>query len=398
MPNSYRGSRSRSSTIYRYGRSNTRGQGRRVKQHIDPKKFIKKASVAIADHHPIKHRFSDFALDRRLLENIAKAGFDSPLPIQDQTISSAIEGRDIIGLANTGTGKTAAFLIPIINSQLKQRHVTLVMAPTRELAIQIDSDFKILAKQLNMYSALCVGGQPLWKQRHALESRPQFVIGTPGRLKDLVTRRLLKLEHCRSLVLDEVDRMVDMGFINDIKSILSQLPTERQSYFFTATAPPKIESVMQQFLSNPIKVSVANDNTSDNVEQDVVRLVPGENKLDKLHEILSHESTAKALVFGETKYGVEKINTALSQRGHNTVSIHGNKSQSQRQRALLAFRSGNARVMVATDVAARGLDIKEITHVINYDTPQTYDDYIHRVGRAGRAGNKGYALTFLDHA
>lgn len=396
MQNSYRG------RGYRGGRTSSRyqphrGRARRgpAKQVIDPARFIKKASETISTAYEITHSFSDFGLDPRLAANITKAGFSAPLPIQDQAIPLALAGRDVIGLANTGTGKTAAFMVPLLHKQLQARHLVLIMAPTRELAIQIENDFRLLGAGLGLYSALCVGGQSMWKQRHALERRPHFVIGTPGRLKDLIDRRLLRLENCHSLVLDEVDRMVDMGFINDIKHILTQVPAERQSLFFTATVSPKVETIARSFLNDPVKVSVTTGETADGIEQDIVKVNVGENKFDKLHQLLAQNEITKALVFGETKYGVERINKELASRGIRSVSIHGNKTQGQRQRALLQFRSGEASVMVATDVAARGLDIKEISHVINYDTPQTYDDYIHRIGRAGRAGNKGYALTFV---
>ncbi len=366
-----------------------------MKQRIDPARFVKKALGPATDAYEVINAFSDFQLAPALEANISKLGFTSPLPIQDQAIPHALKGKDIIGLANTGTGKTAAFLIPLVQKQLKSRHLTLILAPTRELALQIEDDFRKLAATLGLYSALCVGGQSMWKQRHALARKPQFVIGTPGRLKDLIDRRLLRLEQCHSLVLDEVDRMADMGFINDIKHILGQLPAERQSLFFTATVSPSIETIIRTFLKDPVKLSVVTGETADGIEQDIIKVSPGENKLDKLHQVLSQQQLTKTLVFGETKHGVEKINRALNDRGIPSVSIHGNKSQPQRQRALLQFRSGDASVMVATDVAARGLDIKDISHVINYDTPQTYNDYIHRIGRAGRAGNKGYALTFV---
>jgi ATP-dependent RNA helicase RhlE len=402
MQNSY--NRGRRYGGYGSNNSNSRYQNTRgrspgrfgSKQKIDPARFVKKAIIVdVADEYIATNKFSDFKLDVRLANNIQKIGFNDPLPIQDQSIPHALNGKDVIGLANTGSGKTAAFLVPLLNKQLKAKHLTLVLAPTRELAIQIEQDLRSFSIGLGIGSALCVGGQPLWKQRSALQRNPHFVIGTPGRVKDLIERNLLKLEFCHSLVLDEVDRMVDMGFIKDITHILSLLPKTRQSLFFTATISPSVETIMRTFLTEPVKVSVKTGETADAIEQDIIRLQVGENKFDKLQEIINQHESTKALVFGETKFGVEKINTALQERGIKSVSIHGNKNQSQRQRALLQFRSGEASVMVATDVAARGLDIKDITHVINFDTPQTYDDYIHRIGRTGRAGKKGYALTFV---
>lgn len=398
MQNSYRARQhGRTQSSSRYQPNRRYGGARRgpAKQNINPSRFVKKATADTAPVVEIVNSFSDFQLDERLLGNITHAGFSAPLPIQDQAIPHALDGRDVIGLANTGTGKTAAFLIPIIHKQLKAKHQTLIMAPTRELAIQIQDEFRKLASGLGLYSVLCVGGQSMYKQKEGLRRNPEFIIGTPGRLKDLADRRLLRLDNCRSLVLDEVDRMVDMGFINDIRAILGLLPSERQSLFFTATITPKIETITHTFLKDAVKVSVVTGETADSIEQNVVNVQVGENKFDKLHEILTKEEVGKTLVFGETKHGVEKIHKALSERGIRSVSIHGNKNQGQRQRALLQFRSGEATVMVATDVAARGLDIKEISHVINFDTPNSYEDYIHRIGRAGRAGNKGYALTFV---
>lgn len=400
MPNSYR-TRSYGPRRSNFGparpRHNYRGNSRggRSGQAIDPSRFIKKASIMDDAPYQPQNSFADFALDARLAKNIVDLGYKEPLPIQDQAIPVAMSGSDVIGLANTGTGKTAAFAIPLIHKHLQSKQQSIVIAPTRELAIQIESDIQNLSRNLNILTVLCVGGQPLYRQQSKLKRNPDFIIGTPGRIKDLIKRRALRLEFCKSLVLDEVDRMVDMGFINDIKEILSHIPQNRQSLFFTATISPSVEVIMRNFLQNPVRISVTKGETAENIEQDVVRVAVGENKLDKLQSILNDQKTGKTLVFGQTKRGVEKIHTTLSSKGIASVSIHGNKTQGQRQRALLQFRSGEAQVMVATDVAARGLDIKDITHVINYETPQSYDDYIHRIGRAGRAGNKGYALTFI---
>jgi ATP-dependent RNA helicase RhlE len=394
----YNSGGSRGNSNFRHSNSRRRYGGGRsnTKQRIDPTRFVKKATmVSEEDKYISENSFDDFRISDILITNLQNAGFDSPLPIQDKSIPHAMNGRDVIGLANTGSGKTAAFLLPLIHKQIDIKHLTLILVPTRELAIQIDDDFRKFAQGLNIYSALCVGGQPLWKQKSSLQRNPHFVIGTPGRIKDLIERKLIKLDYCKSLVLDEVDRMVDMGFIKDITHILSLLPRERQSLFFTATISPSIENIIRSFLNDPIKISVKTGETADGVEQDIVRVQVGENKFDKLHQIITQNSTNKTLVFGETKRGVEKIHSSLLERGVKSVSIHGAKNQSQRQRALLQFRSGEASVMVATDVAARGLDIKDINQVINFDTPQTYDDYIHRIGRTGRAGKKGYAFTFV---
>jgi ATP-dependent RNA helicase RhlE len=366
------------------------------KKYINPELFVKKAIAVPEIKHAITHSFRDFQLDPQLFANIEYIGFVTPLPIQDQAIPHVLKGADVLGVANTGTGKTAAFAIPLIHNRLKNGpgSQTLIMAPTRELAIQIEHEIFKLSYKLRLKTALCVGGQPIYRQKMQLENRPDFIIATPGRLKDLLTRDFLKLNNCRALVLDEVDRMLDMGFIKDIKFIMEQMPAERQSLFFTATITSAIEEIIRSFMHSPVEISVKSGDTASNIEQDVIR-VSREDKLDKLHQVLGEQAVSKAVVFGETKYGVEKINKALQERGVKSVSIHGNKTQGQRQQALRRFRSNEANVMVATDVAARGLDIDDVSHVINFDTPQSYEDYVHRIGRTGRAGKKGFAFTFI---
>ncbi len=388
----------RSSRSYRPNnrRHNRGGRGGNYKQTIDTNRFIKKASTVEVIEHKITNQFSDFDLHQSLHESIAKRGFKEPSPIQDQTIPHALKGRDIVGVANTGTGKTAAFLIPLINKLLlDSNQQVLIMAPTRELALQIKDEFReFTTANMRLYSTLCIGGTPIGRQINDLRRGPHVVIGTPGRVKDLLERKVLKLDKTKSIVLDEVDRMVDMGFINDIRAILSQLPKDRQSLFLTATINNSVQTIMQSFLQDPVIIKVKTGDTAASIEQDVVRL-NGANKMNKLHELLQQDELEKVLIFGETKRGVETVVKELNQRGISAVSIHGNKTQGQRQRALSQFRDNTASVLVATDVAARGLDITDITHVINYDIPQTYDDYVHRIGRAGRAGRAGSALTFV---
>ncbi|MEX2398678.1 MAG: DEAD/DEAH box helicase [Candidatus Saccharimonadales bacterium] len=376
-------------------RSNRGGRGGNYKQKIDINRFIKSATVVEEGEYKSVNSFSDFNLHSSLQQAITKKGFTQPSPIQDQAIPYVLEGRDIVGIANTGTGKTAAFLLPLINKLLADpRQQVLIMAPTRELALQIQDEFKEFTPGMRLYSTLCIGGTPIHRQINDLRRNPHVVIGTPGRLKDLIERRVLKLHQTKSVVLDEVDRMVDMGFINDLKVILSELPKDRQSLFLTATVPSSVEMIMHSFLRDPVTIKVKTGETADNIEQNIIR-VNGGNKIDKLHQLLETEELEKVLVFGETKRGVENLARTLNEKGVSAVSIHGNKSQGQRQRALAQFRSNQASVLVATDVAARGLDITDITHVINYDTPQTYNDYVHRIGRAGRAGKPGSALTFV---
>ena len=375
------------------GRSN-KGRG----AYIHPSKFINKA-VTVADEvvYESKHKFSDFPFNEAVHANIQAKGYITPSAIQDQAIPHVLDGRDVIGLANTGTGKTAAFLLPIINGLNKHspRPSVLIMAPTRELAVQIDEQFRAFSSGMQLFSALCVGGTNIDRQIRDLRRGAHVIIGTPGRLKDLMLRRILKLDTVSTLVLDEADRMLDMGFINDIRSILKETPSDRQTLFFSATITPTIRTLVNEFLNDPAEVSVRTTDTSEHVEQDIVEASSKDHKLELLLNMLGEEEFDKVLVFGETKFGVQRLSDHLEQSGMSSVAIHGNKSQSQRQRALKAFKDGKASIMVATDVAARGLDIPNVSHVINFDQPATYEDYVHRIGRTGRGGARGKAFTFV---
>jgi ATP-dependent RNA helicase RhlE len=368
--------------------------------YIHPDKFIN-AAVAQIEQAPFvpQHKFTDFALPEKLKQNIIDKGYVNPTPIQDGAIKPILEGRDVLGLAATGTGKTAAFTIPLIVHSLRNRETgtALIMAPTRELAQQINQEFIGFAKGIKLFSALCVGGVPLHRQKVALQRRPHVVIGTPGRLKDLVQQGALRLDKVHTLVLDEADRMLDMGFIADIRMIVGQMPTERQTLFFSATITPDIQNLINQFLREPVTINVRTTDTSQNVEQNVIKAGSKDEKLQILADLLKKPDFDKVLVFGATKYGVQRLSDALDKQGFKSQAIHGNKSQSQRQRALDAFKSNQVQVLVATDVAARGLDIPRVSHVINFDQPNTYEDYIHRIGRTGRAGQSGNALTFVPH-
>ncbi len=377
------------------------GGGRKgpMKKYIHPSKFINKAT-AKADEIPYEstHKFADFPFGAELHHNIAKKGYVTPSAIQDQAIPHIIEGRDVIGLANTGTGKTAAFLLPIIERQsgISLRPSVLIIAPTRELAQQIDEQFREFSRGLNLYSALVVGGMNVERQIRELKRRPHLIIGTPGRLKDLMQRRAVQLNNMTTLVLDEADRMLDMGFLPDIRQIVDEMPRERQTLFFSATITPEIQALVNTFLTDPVTVSVRTSETSDHVEQDVVETRDKNHKVEVLTDMLQGEAYDKVLIFGETKFGVQRLSDHLDNSGIPSVAIHGNKNQAQRSKALKAFKDNRVRVMVATDVAARGLDIPNVSHVINFDTPQTYEDYIHRVGRTGRGGASGHAHTFID--
>jgi len=343
-----------------------------------------------------KNGFLDFEIVQQLKDNIAAKEYLIPTPIQDQTIEHILNGQDVIGIANTGTGKTAAFLIPLINKVfLNKNERVLIVAPTRELALQTQEELRDFSKGLGIRSVLCIGGMSMWMQKNELKQNVNFVIGTPGRLKDLIGERSLNLSLFHNVVLDEADRMVDIGFINDIKYFISLLPQNRQSLFFSATISGKVKEILNAFVKNPITVSVEKQATAENVEQRVIK-VEKHLKIDKLHDLLAQEGFEKVLVFGRTKWGMQKLTDELVRRGIRAAVIHGNKSQGQRQRALEQFKNNQISVLIATDVASRGLDIPDVSHVINYDMPATIEDYTHRIGRTGRAGKSGVALTFVE--
>lgn len=378
-----------------------RGGGNRgpAKKYIHPSKFINKAvTKAEEEVYEPTHTFTDFPFGAQLHHNVADKGYKTPSAIQDQAIPHIIDGKDVIGLANTGTGKTAAFLLPIIERQsgIMLRPSVLIVAPTRELAGQINDQFREFSRGLGLYSTLIVGGVNIDRQIRDLKRRPHFIIGTPGRLKDLINRRALQLKNMTTLVLDEADRMLDMGFLPDIRRIVDEMPRERQTLFFSATITPEIAALTKDFLSDPVTVSVRTAETSDHVEQDVIEARDKTHKIELLTGMLQRDEYEKVLVFGETKFGVQRLSDYLDKSGIPSAAIHGNKNQSQRQRALKQFKDEKVRVLVATDVAARGLDIPNVTHVINFDTPQTYEDYVHRIGRTGRGGATGRAHTFID--
>lgn len=367
-------------------------------ERIDPAKFINKAvTTEEIDEFKPEHKFQDFKIDQRLKQIVASRGYKAPTPIQDRVIPYAINGSDIVGVANTGTGKTAAFLLPLINKIiLNPKEQVLIVTPTRELALQIDQEFQAFSKGLRLFSVCCVGGMSIGRQISNLRYRYNVIIGTPGRLKDLIDRKMINLSRFSNIVLDEADRMLDMGFINDTRFIMSGMPKERQVLLFSATISHDIDRLIQEFLRDPIRVSVKTRDTANNVDQDIIRVERGKNKIDILNGLLSQIEFNKVLIFGKTKHGVERLSQTLSRNGFKVESIHGNKNNSQRQRALGLFKDNRVQVLVATDVAARGLDIADISHVINFDLPATYTDYVHRIGRTGRGDKKGMALTFIE--
>ncbi len=365
-------------------------------QYIDPKKFVKAAKPIEQVIYTPVHSFDDFKINDLLKRNLRAREYKVPTQVQDKAIPLGLEGKDVIGIANTGTGKTAAFLLPILNNLLRNRgQKVLIIAPTRELALQISQESRVFSRGGKLRDTMLIGGVSIRPQLRELQRNPEIIIGTPGRIKDHLERGSLRLGDVSTIVLDEVDRMLDMGFIKDIRLILSELPEKRQSFFFSATLSPTIDSLIRTFTHSPVTVMAKTAETSDNVEQSVVRYNEKTDKMDKLHDLLIVEQVEKTLVFCETKYGSDRLSKELIKRGFTSDAMHGNKSQGQRQRALRKFKDGEVEILVATDVAARGIDVNGITHVVNYDIPHTYDDYTHRIGRTGRGNNIGYAVTFV---
>lgn len=379
---------------HNYGKG--KGNARKVVNAIRSIQSSSNGEKDIQDNFTPQHKFDDFAISDKLKKNIDYKNYKNPTRIQDAAIPKILEGRDLIGIANTGTGKTAAFLIPLVEKVLKDKNQkVLIVTPTRELASQISDELYGFSYEMNIGWAVCIGGKGLGRQMDDLKKKPNFVIGTPGRLKDLANRTHLNLNEFNNVVIDEADRMVDMGFIHDIKFFLSKLPSNRQSLFFSATIPSKVKGIINSFVKNPVTVSVKKSDAIKNITHKTIKINGKISKIDKLHELLKTDEFKKVLVFGRTKRGVQKLSKELAKRGVSTDAIHGNKSQPQRQRVLNDFRADKFSVLTATDVAARGLDVDDISHVINYDLPETYEDYIHRVGRTGRANKKGVAVTFV---
>ncbi len=327
--------------------------------------------------------------------------YERPTPIQAQTIPPAIAGRDILGCAQTGTGKTAAFAIPILDyigheqpPLLSKQPTTLVLAPTRELAVQIGESFRTYGRHVRFRQTLVYGGVGQHQQVNAIRRGVDVLIATPGRLLDLMNQRHVDLSLVEIFVLDEVDRMLDMGFLPDLKRIIADLPSDRQSLFFSATMPPKIRSLASELLSNPVSIDVTPKSTSVEGITQTVRIVQRAEKFTSLQNVLGSSDVERVIVFTRTKHGANALTKKLDRAGIPAAAIHGNKTQGARQKALDSFRRNRIKVLVATDVAARGIDIAGVTHVINYDMPVEPESYVHRVGRTGRAGAQGIALSF----
>jgi ATP-dependent RNA helicase RhlE len=345
--------------------------------------------------------FKDLGVSAPILKALDAEGYTHPTPIQIQALPIVQKGCDLIGLAQTGTGKTAAFALPILDRLHQNRkHAgekacrTLVLAPTRELAAQIGDSFRAYGRFLGLSTTVVFGGASMFKQKQALYRGVDVLVATPGRLLDHVSQRSVRLENVEILVLDEADHMLDMGFIHDLRRIATILPRQRQTLFFSATMPPSIEELAAQFLDKPERVSVTTPSTTaERVEQAVIH-VDQTKKQDLLHALLADKSIRRALVFTRTKHGADRVVKKVVAAGFEADAIHGNKSQGQRIRALEAFKKGKARVLVATEIAARGIDVDDVTHVINYDLPNVPEQYVHRIGRTARATRSGVAISF----
>ncbi len=332
-----------------------------------------------------------------MLQAITELGFEEATPIQSKSIPIALTGSDLIGQAQTGTGKTAAFGIPLINKipTSEDRIVALIMTPTRELAIQVADEIGKLTRYKGLRTLPIYGGQEIGRQIRALKKHPQIIIGTPGRLLDHINRKTIKLNDVKTVVLDEADEMLDMGFMEDITTILSMVPEERQTMLFSATMPPNIQRLAQTFLRNPEHVSVIPKQVSAPLIDQAYIEVHERQKFEALSRLIDMESPELAIIFGRTKRRVDELSEALQKRGYSAEGLHGDLSQNQRDNVMRKFRDGSIDVLVATDVAARGLDVSGVTHVINFDLPQDPESYVHRIGRTGRAGKEGTAWSFV---
>ncbi|WP_304528546.1 DEAD/DEAH box helicase [Salirhabdus sp. Marseille-P4669] len=341
--------------------------------------------------------FKDFDISEETLSALSAMGFETPSPIQAQAIPVALTGRDVIGQAQTGTGKTTAFGIPMIEKLKKdEKNIQgVILAPTRELAVQVAEELNRIGSKKNIFTLPIYGGQDINRQIRALKKRPQIISATPGRLIDHIKRKTIRLNDIHTVVLDEADEMLNMGFIDEIEEILSEITSEHHTMLFSATMPPKIEALARKFMKDPELIRVkAKEMTVKNIEQHYID-VNEKQKFDVLTRLLDIQSPELAIVFGRTKKRVDELTEGLKKRGYSVEGIHGDLSQAKRDHVIRLFKEQTIDIMVATDVAARGLDISGVTHVYNFDIPQDPESYVHRIGRTGRAGNKGLSVTFV---
>lgn len=346
-------------------------------------------------------KFTDLKIIKPILDALEKQGYETPTPIQQKAIPPILEKRDLLGSAQTGTGKTAAFAIPILQnlSENKENHKqikALILTPTRELAIQIEENFQAYGKNLPLKTTVIFGGVKQHQQEQNLRKGIDILIATPGRLLDFINQGIVKLQHLQIFVLDEADRMLDMGFVHDVKRVLKHLPAKRQNLFFSATMPPEIAKLASEILVNPVKAEVAPvSSTAETINQSIY-FVEKDDKTDLLIHLLKNPKLDQVLVFSRTKYGADKITKKLVRSGISAQAIHGDKSQNSRQNALNNFKEKKTRVLVATDIAARGIDIDDLKYVVNYELSDVSETYVHRIGRTGRAGAEGTSFSFVD--
>lgn len=364
---------------------------------LNPADLVNQAETHEENHFEPSISFEETPLNPKLKALLKDKGYTMPTEIQEKSLEPLLEGRDLLGIAKTGSGKTAAFLLPMLERQIQGHHQALVLAPTRELALQIQDEYRSLNKGLKLYSNCYIGGTNMNNDLKKAHLPTDLIVATPGRLLDLHQRGAVNFKAVKMLVIDEFDRLLDMGFERDLDIILDALPIERQNLLFSATIDRSQERRIAEILNDPVRLQISSGELSnDHVQQELVYLKEGEVKMEVLLRMLEHEDFQKVIIFAETKRWVSKVNRKLRQAGIRTDEIHGDKSQNYRQKALKAFKAGKLQTLIATDVAARGIDVDDITHVINYQMPKTMDSYIHRVGRTGRAGKTGIAYTFVE--
>ncbi|WP_018475816.1 DEAD/DEAH box helicase [Echinicola pacifica] len=366
---------------------------------LDPKMLVQKAQEGRQEGFHTDSLFSDLKLDSRLQKNIDLKGYESLTIIQEQAIPPLLEGRDIMAISRTGSGKTAAFLIPIILHALQDpgNFSALVVAPTRELAIQIGEEFVSLTKGMQLRSSTFIGGTNINGNLQQLKKKAHLIIGTPGRLLDLAAQRALDLRRTNTLVLDEFDRMLDMGFVNDVKKLVKLIGPRDQTMLFSATLDPGQKQLISGLLQDPVEIKVDTGGSPHQyIEQETIKVAEDDDKFEVLMKLFKNPDMEKIILFTETKRLADRIAKKLIKSGITAGQIHGDKSQNFRNKILKDFKSGDIRVLVATDVAARGIDVADVSHVINYQMPMTMDSYIHRIGRTGRAGKPGHAITFVN--
>ncbi|MFD1770328.1 DEAD/DEAH box helicase [Sphingobacterium suaedae] len=347
-------------------------------------------------------KFDSLGLVDPILKAIAELGFSTATPIQEQAIPVVLSGRDLIGCAQTGTGKTAAFAIPLLqflSSKGRQPHKNpsaLILAPTRELAIQIGKSFELFGKFIPLKSTVIFGGVSQHNQVQQLKNGVDILIATPGRLIDLINQHVVQLSHVKALVLDEADTMLDMGFVHDIKRVLKYIPQARQTLFFSATMPASIRKFADTLLTDPVEINVSPVSSTAQTVNQSVYFIEKKEKMQLLCSLLKEFDIEQSLVFTRTKHGADRLAKQLFKKGITTAAIHGNKSQNARQKALADFKNGSVKLLIATDIAARGIDIRDLPHVINFDLPDDSETYVHRIGRTGRAGRSGMAISFCS--